>query len=147
MNINWARFVIGAFVVTVICFLTDGFIHERLLATEWESVYRAIGAAEPPHQTSSLFYFFILEIGRGVISMLFYVLMRGCCGAGPKTAVYAAIATWFAFSVTAPAQFIPIGFFSNSLWLKASALQLVTSIIATIAGAALYKDAANRSAT
>jgi len=29
---------------------------------------------------------------------------------------------------------------SHSLWLKASAMQLVTSIIATFAGAALYKD-------
>ena len=143
MNINWARFFIGVLVVTVICFITDGFMHERLLATEWQNVYRAIGAAEPPHQTSSLFYFMILEIGRGVLSMLLYVLMRTPFGAGPKTAVLAAIAAWFAFSVTGPAQFIPLGFFSNALWFKASAIQLVTSIIATIAGAAIYKNASN----
>ena len=143
MNINWVRFIIGVLVVTVICFLTDGFIHEQLFATDWENVYRAIGAAEPPHQTSSLLYFMIFEIGRGVLSMLLYVLMRIPCGAGPKTAVVAAIVAWFAFSVTGPAQFIPLGFFSNALWFKASAIQLVTSIIATIAGAALYKNAPN----
>jgi hypothetical protein len=118
MNINWTRFIIGALVVTVICFLTDGFMHERLLGNEWEAVYRGLGATEPEHQTSSLVYFLIFEIGRGVVSMLFYVLMRTSCGAGPKTAVCAAIAAWFAFSVTGPAQFIPLGFFSNSLWLK-----------------------------
>ena len=69
--------------------------------------------------------------------------MRTSLGAGPKTAVLAAIAAWFAFSVTGPAQFIPLGFFSNALWFKASAIQFVTSIIATIAGAALYKNASN----
>ena len=139
MKINWARFAIGALVITVICFLTDGFMHERLLKTDWENVFSAIGASEPPHQPSALIYFVIFDIGRGVLSMFFYVLMRSCCGVGPKTAVFAAIAAWFAISVTTPAQFIPLGFLSTALWLKAAAIQLLTSIIATLAGAALYK--------
>jgi hypothetical protein len=68
--------------------------------------------------------------------------MRTHFGPGPKTAVLAGIAAWVAFSLTGPAQFIPLGFFSKPLWLKVAALQLVTSIVATIAGAALYKDVA-----
>lgn len=147
MNINWARFAVAALVITIICFLTDGFIHERLLSDDWESVYRGLGATEPPHQPASLIYFAILEIGRGVLSMLLYVTMRTHLGAGPKTAVLAAIAAWFAFSITGPAQFIPLGFFSNSLWLKTSAIQLMTSIVATLAGAALYKEAPRRATT
>jgi hypothetical protein len=55
--------------------------------------------------------------------------------------VFAAIAAWFAFSVTCPAEFIPLGFLSTQLWLKAAAIQFLTSIISTLAGAALYKDA------
>ncbi|HSE33456.1 MAG TPA: hypothetical protein VLA93_17925 [Pyrinomonadaceae bacterium] len=145
MRINWSRFVIGALVATVICFFSDGFMHERLLANDWKNVYGAWGITEPQEHSTALIYFFIFEIGRGVLSMFLYVLMPGCCGAGPKTAVFAAIAAWFAFSLTAPAQFIPLGFFSNQLWLKAGAIQLVTSIIATLAGAALYKDARTQS--
>jgi len=76
--------------------------------------------------------------------MMFYVLMRAFFGAGPKTAVLAGIVGWIAFSLTAPAQFIPLGFFSNALWLKVGVIHLVISIVATIAGAALYKDAAKR---
>jgi len=41
-------------------------------------------------------------------------------------------------------QFIPLGFFSNALWLKVGAFHLVKSIIATLAGAAIYKDAQAR---
>ncbi len=140
MKINWSRLAIGALVVTIICFLTDGFIHEQVLGSDWENVYRGLGTSPPPHDPSGLVYFLIFEIGRGVLSMLLYATMRTHFGAGPKTAVLAAIAAWFAFSITAPAQFIPLRFFSTSLWLKAAALQLVTSIIATLAGAALYKD-------
>ena len=145
MKINWARFVIGALVATIICFLSDGFMHERLLANDWSNVYGASGITEPHEHSWALIYFFIFELGRGVLAIFLYVLMRGCCGAGPKTAVFAAIVAWFAFSLTGPAQFIPLGFFSNQLWLKAGAIQFVTSIIATLAGAALYKDAVMRS--
>jgi hypothetical protein len=87
-------------------------------------------------------YFALFELGRGFIAMLFYATMRTHFGAGPKTAVVAGIASWVAFSLTGPAQFIPLGFYSTALWMKVGALHLITSIIATIAGAALYKDSA-----
>src|SRR4030095_13027687 len=92
MKINWSRFVIGALVATIICFFSDGFMHEKLLANDWQSIYTASGVAEPQEHSTALLYFFVFEVGRGVLSMFLYVLMRGCCGAGPKTAVLAAIA-------------------------------------------------------
>src|SRR5688572_3907863 len=90
---------------------------------------------------SSLAYFAVFDLGRGLIAVFIYALMRSCCGPGPKTAALAGVVAWIAFSVTGPAQFIPLGFFSNTLWAKAMVFQLVTSVLAAIAGAALYKDA------
>jgi len=141
-RINWGRLILGGLIAAIILFFTDGFIHERLVRTDWQSVYAGLKAAEPEPHGASMAYFALYELGRGVIALLFYATMRTHFGAGPKTAVLAAIATWIAFSVAGPAQFIPLGFFSNALWLKVGALHLVTTIIATIAGAALYKDAA-----
>jgi hypothetical protein len=37
-------------------------------------------------------------------------------------------------------QFIPLGFFSEALWVSAGAYQLVASIIAAIVGAAAYRE-------
>jgi hypothetical protein len=51
------------------------------------------------------------------------------------------VAAWLAFSVTGPAQFIPLGFYSMALWVKVAAFQLVTSIVAAIAGAFPYREA------
>jgi len=73
--------------------------------------------------------------------MFLYVMMRPHFRPGPKTAALAGVVAWIAFSVTGPPQFIPLGFFSNALWIKVAAFQLVTSILAVIAGAAVYKDA------
>ncbi len=141
-RINWGRLILGGLVATVIMFFTDGFIHEKLVSADWQAVYAGLGANEPVAHGSNMVYFALFELGRGFISMLLYVTMRAYFGAGPKTAVIAAVAGWIAFSLTGPAQFIPLGFFSTALWLKVGALHLATSIVAVLVGAVLYKDAA-----
>ena len=141
-QINWGRLFLGSLIAAIIMFITDGFIHETITRADWTAVYDGLGARTPEAHGTSMIYFAIFELGRGFTAMLFYVLMRAFFGAGPKTAVLAGIVGWIAFSLTAPAQFIPLGFFSHALWLKVGAIHLITSIIATIAGAALYKDAA-----
>jgi hypothetical protein len=145
-RINWGRLIAGGLVAAIIMFFADGFIHERLVKADWSAVYAGLRAAEPVPHGPSMVYFGIYELGRGLIAMLFYATMRTHFGPGPKTAVLAGLASWVAFSLTGPAQFIPLGFFSNALWLKVGALQVVTSILATIAGAAMYKDS-GRTAT
>jgi hypothetical protein len=139
-RLNWLRFFLGALIASVIMFMTDGFLHERVFTADWASVYANLGVAEPHHEAAGILYFAIFEIGRGFVSMFLYVLMQSFFGPGPKTAILAGVVGWIAFSLTGPTQFIPLGFYSNALWVKVAAAQLVTSIVATIAGAALYKD-------
>lgn len=140
-KINWGRLIVGSLIAAIIMFFTDGFIHETIAKADWKAVYEGLRAVEPEPHGFSMVYFALFELGRGFTAMMFYVTMRSFFGAGPKTAVLAGIVGWIAFSVTGPAQFIPLGFFSIALWFKVGVLHLITSIIATIAGAALYKDA------
>lgn len=141
-SINWGRLILGGLVAAIMMFFADGFIHERLVSADWRAVYAGLNAAEPEPHGSSMVYFALFELGRGLIAMMFYATMRTHFGPGPKTAVLAGIASWVAFSLTGPAQFIPLGFFSTALWMKVGAMHLVTSIVSTIVGAAMYKDAA-----
>lgn len=140
-KINWTRLIIGGVVATIILFATDGVLHEHVLHQDWEAVYSVLGAHE---STTShgivILYFLVFELGRGFLAMLVYALMRPFFGAGPKTAVLAGIVSWLAFSVTGPAQFIPLGFYSTTLWGKVAGLQLITSIVAALAAGALYKE-------
>ena len=145
-KINWAKFIIGGLIATVILFVTDGVLHEHLLHQDWEAVYSALGGHEATTSHGvAIVYFLIFELGRGFISLLIYVLMRPFFGAGPKTAVLAAVVGWIAFSGTGPAQFIPLGFYSTVLWGKVAGFHLITTVVAVLAGAALYKDAATSS--
>lgn len=141
-KINWVRMIVGGVIATIICFLSDGFLHEKVLGADWSAVYQQLGVSLPQqeHGGGHIIYFVVFELGRGLITLFVYVLMRERCGPGPKTAALAGVVAWVAFSVTGPAQFIPLGFFSNALWAKAIGFQLVTSILAAIAGAAVYKD-------
>jgi hypothetical protein len=134
------RTLIGGLVATIILFFSDGFLHERLVGNDWKAIYDSLGAPSPEHSGAGIPYFIIFELGRGVGSLFLYALMRPIFAPGPKAAALAGVATWLAFSITAPAQFIPLGFYSNALWIKVAAFQLITSILAAIAGAALYKD-------
>lgn len=140
-NINWGRFIVGGIVATIILFITDGLLHEMIIGADWKAVYANLGAAEGEENAVHMIYFVIFELGRGFIAMYLYVLMRPVCKPGPKTAVCAAVVAWIAFSLTGPAQFIPLRFYSNALWIKVGAFQLVTSIVAAVIAAALYKDA------
>lgn len=139
-RINWGRLIIGAIVAAIILFVSDGLMHETWLHEDWLSVYNRLRATTPEETPVSMVYFAIFELGRGFIALFVYVLMRDRFQPGPKTAALAGVIMWVAFSLTGPAQFIPLGFFSNALWVKMAVAHLVTSVVATIAGAALYKS-------
>ena len=142
-KINFGRLFIGGLIATVLLFLSDGFLHEQVFKQYWEYLYEGLGAtpARPGH-AYALVYFFIFELGRGFGAIFIYALMRPFHGAGPKTAIFAAIAAWLAFSVTAPAEFIPLGFYGRRLWVMVAAAQFVTSVVANLIAAWIYRDPA-----
>jgi hypothetical protein len=139
-KINWVRLIVGGLIAALILFMTDGYFHERVVSADWKLVYQGLGVGEPHHDGPGLLYFAVFELGRGFLSIYLYALMRSCCGPGPKTAALAGVVAWIAFSVTGPAQFIPLGFYSHALWLKVGAFQLITSIAAAVLGAFFYRD-------
>jgi hypothetical protein len=139
-KINWTRFIVGGLVASIIVFLTDGMFHEKVVGLDWQAVYVRLGLRPAEHTGVGVLYFAVFDLGRGFVAMFLYVMMRGRFGPGAKTAALAGVVAWLAFSLTGPAQFIPLGFFSNALWIKVGAFQLVTSIIAAMVGASIYKD-------
>jgi hypothetical protein len=141
-NVNWGKFVLGALIVAVVCFVSDGFLHQKVVNDQWADVYEALASRAPEHAGWVMIWFVIFEAGRGFLTMYTYVLLRPRLGPGVKTATWAGVVAWVAFSLTGPAQFIPLGFYSESLWFTVAIYQLVFSIVAAIAGAAPYGEKA-----
>jgi alanine racemase len=101
----------------------------------------ALGLKPAMHEGhgSALISFLDFELGRGLGAVFLYVMMLARYGPGRKTAVGAALVLWLISSVSGPAQFIPLGFYSQTLWMKVAAIQLVTTVAATLAGTAIYR--------
>jgi hypothetical protein len=142
-KINFGRLFVGGLIASVLLFLSDGFLHEQVFKQYWEYLYHGLGTKPPESSHAmSLVYFFIFELGRGFLAIFIYALMRPFYGPGPMTAVLSAIVAWLAFSVTAPAEFIPLGFYGRRLWMMVAAAQLVTSIVTNLLAAWIYRDPA-----
>ncbi len=141
-KINFGRLFIGGLIASVLLFLSDGFLHENIVKQYWEFLYQGLGGKAPEGHATSMVYFFIFEMGRGFGAIFLYALMRPFHGSGPKTAVFAGIAAWLAFSVTAPAEFIPLGFYGRRMWLIIAGYQLVTSVVTNLLAAWIYRDPA-----
>jgi hypothetical protein len=139
-NVNWGRFVLGALIVAAICFVSDGFLHQKVVNEQWTALVAALGTTMKEHAGWSMVYFVVFEMGRGFLTMYVYVLLRPRLGPSATTATWAGLVAWVAYSLTGPVQFIPLGFYSEGLWLSVGAFQLVFSIVAAIAGAAPYKE-------
>jgi hypothetical protein len=139
-DVNWGRFTAGALIAAAIIFVSDGFLHQRVVHEHWLAVYTALGATPPGHAGFMMIWFVVFEAGRGFLAMYTYVLLRPRLGPGVKTATWAGVVTWVAFSLAGPAQFIPLGFYSEALWIYVGIYQLVFMIIAAIVGAAPYSE-------
>ena len=139
-DVHWGKFVLGALIVTAVCFISDGFLHQRLIHDQWLELSAQLGITIRDHAGWKMVYFVVFEAGRGFLTMYVYVLLRPRLGPGAMTATWAGVVAWVAYSLTGPAQFIPLGFYSTSLWASVAAYQLVFSIIAAIIGAAPYKE-------
>ena len=121
-NVNWGRFVLGALIVAAICFVSDGFLHQKVVNEQWEAVVAALGGSFKEHAGWSMVYFVIFEMGRGFLTMYVYVLLRPRLGPSATTATWAGVVAWVAYSLTGPVQFIPLGFYSESLWISVARL-------------------------
>ncbi len=72
-----------------------------------------------------------------------YAAIRPRYGAGPKTAVWAGLAVWVAGVLLPNAVFMgAAGLFPASLTVMTTAAGIVELVVATLAGAALYKEGA-----
>ena len=68
-----------------------------------------------------------------------YAAFRARFGPGPKTAIYVAL-VFFAFGLILTSGYMQMGIMSSATWMLYGAVWLVCLIVATVAGAAVYKE-------
>lgn len=138
-SINLGRVILGGFVAGIIIDVFEFFLNGVLLADQWPGVMASIN--RPAIGMHDVILFNIIGLIEGVVAVWTYAAIRPRFGAGVKTAIYAGGLTWvtaYALATTTP---VIMGVFPLRMACVMVAIGLVEIVVATIAGAWLYKEA------
>ena len=138
-KINFGRVLLGGFVTGVILSVGEWVLNEKVLGTQMKEF---ISTHKFPQPAGSFIPIAIaLTIVLGIIIVLGYAAIRPRFGAGPKTAIIAALFAWFGIYVYCGViNGLLFGIPTNTM-LLVLVWGLVEYIIASLVGAALYKEA------
>ena len=137
-SINWNRVLLGGLVAGVIIDISEGVLDGVFLAEDWANAMKALG--KPEISGSSIAAFNVMGLAIGIFTIWMYAAIRPRFGAGPKTALGAGLATWvigYVLPSVAPAV---MHLYSRRLVAIGVAVGLVEVLVASVAGAYLYKE-------
>jgi hypothetical protein len=139
-GINFGRAILGGLVAGVILNVGEFVLNGVILANDMKEFFKRCGfPPEPP--SSFMVIAIVITLILGIVIVIGYAAIRSRFGAGPKTAIIAALFAWFGVYVYQNVIAVGLGIIPTRLFMIALAWGLVEYIIATIAGAALYKEA------
>lgn len=138
-KMNIGRVILGGLVAGLVLNIGEFVLNEKVLGAQMKQFFTAHLFKEPPSS------FIAIAVGTtfilGIVIMLGYAGLRPRFGAGPKTAVIAALFAWFGiYLYSGIINGILFGIPLNTM-LFVLGWGLVEYILAALAGAALYKEA------
>lgn len=141
-GINTQKVVVGGLVAAVVFAVIDWIIFGVVLKTELEANTARLGL-DPAlaMSTAGLATWAVMELVFGQLVVWTYAAMRPRFGPGAKTAMYAGLVPWLSTFLVFASQ-TQGGVFTTAIFWKGALLSLVSVMVGTIAGAAVYKEAA-----
>jgi hypothetical protein len=136
-NINVGRVVLSGIITGVIVDIIEGLSNGWLLAAQWEAALATIG--RPPFSVTAIVLFNVYGLIIGLSAAWIYAAFRPGFGAGPQTALYAALTTWV-LGYFLPYFAIALIGLPVSLMVTIGIVGLVEIIVATEVGAYFYRD-------
>ena len=139
MKINIGRVLLGGLVAGLILNIGEWVLNGVVLAKDMKEFFAKCNLPEPGPN------FLVIAVGitfvLGIVLVLGYAAIRSRFGPGPKTAIIAALFAWFGIYLYQNLIGFGLGIVPMRLLLIALAWGLVEYILASLAGAALYKEA------
>lgn len=140
-SINVGRVVVGGLVSGVVGNVIDGVANNTLMAQDMADLTRKFGMDPAMAQSlAAAVPWIAVDFIFGFVMIFTYAAMRPRFGAGPKTAMIAALVPFLAASVVVYG-FTSMGMMSMAAYWKGTIEALVSTQVAALAGAALYKEA------
>jgi hypothetical protein len=138
-KINWGRVVLGGLLAGVVLNVCDFIVNGWLLAAQWNAALQALGKG--PMGGSMVVWLVVCDFLLGLWVVWLYAAVRPRFGAGPKTALFAGLAAWFALGFVVNLSQLPMGLFPSNVTYWNMIGWLVAGPLATVAGASIYREA------
>lgn len=141
MPINAGRVVAGGLLAGVVMNAVDFLGNGVWLADRWRSEAGALNArlVDPAYESGAMAGWIATDFLLGMLLVWVYAAMRPRFGAGPGTAIKAALFVW-AISHIAYGSFVFTGMYSSGLVLMSSLAGLAAAIAGGLAGAWMYRE-------
>jgi hypothetical protein len=137
-KIDPGRVLVGGIVAGIIIDVFEFILNGVVFSAQWNSV--AASHNLPTIGTNEIMVFNILGLITGIAAVWAYAAMRPRFGAGPTTAVYAALLVWLVGYLLPDVSNAVVGLVPMSLTLTILIVGVIELIVATVAGAYLYKE-------
>ena len=138
-KINVGRVLLGGLVAGLILNIGEFVLNEKVLGAQMKEFFKTHLFQDPGKN------FIIAAVAMtyvvGIIVVWLYALIRSRCGAGPKTAIVAALIAWFGiYLYSGVINGLILGIPMNTM-LLVCAWGIVEYALAALVGASLYQDA------
>ena len=137
-RINTGRVVLGGLVAGVVANAVDYVTQTYLMADEMNEMARRLNLNSAA-ASSSMITWIVVDFVWGFLLVFAYAAMRPRFEPGPKTAAIAAATLWLAATIMFMGL-TSMGIFTQGAFMKGAALTLGSSLIASLAGAWVYKE-------
>jgi hypothetical protein len=137
MNRN--RVILGGLLAGVIINASEFLINGLILRQDWADVMTKLG--KPADLSGTMLATFnIIGFLTGILTVWLYAAVRSRLGAGPKAALLVALTIWLVGYAFPAAGEAGLGLVPAQLVATGTGLGLIEVILATLAGASIYKE-------
>jgi len=139
-SVNWGRVILGGIVAGIVVNVSETLLNAVVLRRQNEEMMRALGKTMPV-SGAAMAVWMLWGVLFGIAAVWLYAAIRPRYGAGPATAVKAGIAAWFLAHLLGLIAQVNMGFLTAGMVFLPLVWTLVESILATLAGGWVYKEA------
>ena len=137
-KVNWGRVLLGGLLAGVVIDLVDYVLHTYVIAAQDAAMMKALGVQLRP---GAIPIFLLEGLVLGIAAIWAYAVARPRYGAGPKTAVITGLGIWVIGGVLPNVGDWASAILPGNLFCIGTIVGLVEIVVASLAGAALYKEA------
>jgi hypothetical protein len=138
-KINLGRAILGGLVAGIVMNIGETLLNVVVLGKQMEAYMTQHNFPQPTGSAIGVAVAMTLVLG--VVMIVGYAAIRSRFGAGPKTAIIAALFAWFGAVVYPNVIGAAFGFLPTNILLLLLGWEIVEYTLAALAGAWLYKEA------